>query len=177
VERGSDSSGDPGRGVRRGISILKDYIRPKRALRPSHATVRFETAPGVQLQHDWGQVETVLAGERCRVHFAGEHAGVLGGSPGVSLHSGGATSGTRKHGLRSSAEAAIETVAQTIYHPVGTARMGSDAASVVDPDLRVRGVDGLRVADASVMPTTIRGHTHAPSAMIGERCADLLLAH
>ncbi len=53
-----------------GISILKDYIRPKRTLRRSRATVRFETAPGEQLQHDWGQVETVIAGERCRVHFA-----------------------------------------------------------------------------------------------------------
>lgn len=53
-----------------GVSILKDYIRPKRALRPSRATVRFETGPGVQLQHDWGQVETLIAGERCRVHFA-----------------------------------------------------------------------------------------------------------
>jgi transposase len=53
-----------------GISTLKDYIRPKRVLCPSCATVRFETAPGVQLQHDWGRVETGLAGQRCRMHFA-----------------------------------------------------------------------------------------------------------
>jgi choline dehydrogenase-like flavoprotein len=52
--------------------------------------------------------------------------------------------------------------------------MGSDEASVVDPELRVRGVDGLRVADASVMPSTIRGHTHAPSVLIGEKAADLI---
>lgn len=52
------------------MSILRDYVRPKRALRASRATVRFETAPGEQLQHDWGQVETVIGGERCRVHFA-----------------------------------------------------------------------------------------------------------
>jgi len=52
------------------ISILKDYIRPKRALRASRATVRFETVPGVQLQHDWGEVLTVVGGERLRVHFA-----------------------------------------------------------------------------------------------------------
>ena len=52
--------------------------------------------------------------------------------------------------------------------------MGTDAASVVDPKLRVRGVSGLRVADASVMPTIIRGHTHAPAIVIGEIAADLL---
>jgi choline dehydrogenase-like flavoprotein len=71
-------------------------------------------------------------------------------------------------------ERALETCSHTIYHPVGTARMGIDESSVVDPDLRVRGVEGLRVADASVMPTIIRGHTHAPSVLIGEKAADLI---
>ena len=70
---------------------------------------------------------------------------------------------------------ALETAAHTIYHPVGTARMGTDAASVVDEQLRVRGVQGLRVADASVMPDIIRGHTQAPSMVIGEKAADLLV--
>lgn len=71
-------------------------------------------------------------------------------------------------------EKALNTLSHTLYHPVGTCRMASDDASVVDPQLRVRGVDGLRVADASVMPTIIRGHTHAPSVLIGERAADLI---
>ena len=49
-------------GYRGGLSILRDYIRPKRALRPGRATVRFETAPGQQLQSDWGEIETVIGG-------------------------------------------------------------------------------------------------------------------
>lgn len=72
------------------------------------------------------------------------------------------------------AEASLRHHSHTLYHPVGTARMGTDPTSVVDPELRVRGVQGLRVADASVMPVVIRGHTHAPSIVIGERAADLL---
>ena len=71
---------------------------------------------------------------------------------------------------------ALERHAHTLYHPVGTARMGRDPDSVVDPELRVRGVTGLRVADASVMPDVIRGHTNAPAIAIGERAAELIMA-
>lgn len=69
----------------------------------------------------------------------------------------------------------IRNRAETIYHPAGTCRMGNDAMAVVDAELRVHGIAGLRVADASIMPTLIGGNTNAPCMVIGEKCAAMII--
>ncbi len=88
--------------------------------------------------------------------------------------------GKDRHATPLDNDAALEQMirnrSDTVYHPVGTARMGNDDDAVCDPKLRVRGVAGLYVADASVMPRVVSGNTNAPSIMIGERCADFVKA-
>src|SRR5438445_4495151 len=87
---------------------------------------------------------------------------------GAELHPGTDTkddAGMRAH---------IAKFTETLYHPVGTCKMGNDSAAVVDSELRVHGVEGLRVVDASIMPTVVGGNTNAPTIMIAEKAADLI---
>ena len=69
----------------------------------------------------------------------------------------------------------VRAEAYTVHHPVSTCRMGTDALAVVDPQLRVGGIEGLRVADASVFPSIIGGNTNAGVVMVAEKAADMML--
>jgi choline dehydrogenase len=69
----------------------------------------------------------------------------------------------------------MRSSAETAFHPVGTCKMGQDPMAVVDEQLRVRGIEGLRVADGSIMPTLISGNTNGPCIMIGEKAAEMIL--
>jgi choline dehydrogenase-like flavoprotein len=151
-----------------GMSCHVCVLRPK-----SHGTLRLSSAnpldaPSIDpafLAHD-GDVATLLAGVKAA-------RAIMEGDPlaryrDEEIYTAAARSDD-------ALVQAIRNRADTLYHPVSTCRMGADEMAVVDPALRVRGIERLRVVDAAVMPTLIGGNTHAPTVMIAERAADLML--
>jgi choline dehydrogenase-like flavoprotein len=157
----------------RNVHLAPGYCVHVCVLRPkSRGMVRL-TGPNVhsaplidpQFLSDPNDIETLVRGTKLVRRIL--HARPMMAFAGCPLHDGDDAEDAE---LR----AVIRAHADTIYHPAGTCRMGGDSDAVLDPQLRVRGVDKLRVADASIMPTLVSGNTQAPSGMIGERAADLL---
>ena len=152
-----------------GFSCHACVLRPE-----SHGTVRLQSsdaraAPLIDpaFLSDRRDVELLMKGVRAMYRILA--------TPPIAGHKG-----RDRYPIDLDDDAALEQLirarADTIYHPVGTARMGSDEMAVCDPQLRVRGVAGLYLADASIMPKLVSGNTNAPSIMIGERCADFVKA-
>lgn len=151
-----------------GFSLHVCVLRPR-----SRGEIRLRSAdpmadPAIQPNYlaDPVDLETLVAGVRAARRILGAPA--FDAYRGRELFPGAAA--------RSDAaiEAFIRQRCETLYHPVGTCRMGVDGMAVVDPELRVRGVSGLRVVDASIMPTLIGGNTNTPTTMIAEKAADLI---
>ena len=95
-------------------------------------------------------------------------------SPGLAPFAGDPMIPDRELATDDQAEQLVSGKSESLYHPVGTCRMGTDRMAVVDPQLRVRDIEGLRVVDASVMPRIIRGHTNSPTVMIAEKAAEMM---
>jgi choline dehydrogenase len=153
---------------RTSITLLSTLIYPR-----SRGTLRLASndptaAPLIDFQYlaDPGDLEVLAEGsEMVREIMAGA---AFGGAVKEEIHPGASLKGQE---LRD----AILNRATSVYHGVGTCRMGVDELAVVSPDLKVRGIEGLRVCDASIMPSITGGNTNAPAIMIGERGADFVL--
>ena len=153
---------------RTALTVLSTLIYPR-----SRGTLRLASAdptaqPLIDFQYlaDPADLEVLAEGSEMTREIFGSAA--FGGAVKEEIHPGTAVRG---QALRD----AILNRATSVYHGVGTCRMGVDELAVVTPDLKVRGVEGLRVCDASIMPSITGGNTNAPAIMIGERGADLVL--
>lgn len=153
-----------GRGYSLHVCALRPHSRGE--VRLASADMRQAPLINPKFLSDERDLETLVAGSKISQRILSAPA--LAALRGRPIYGSGHDDDARLREL-------IRDHADTIYHPVGTCRMGGDADSVVDPQLRVRGVTGLRVADASIMPSLISGNTQAPVAMIGEKAADLIL--
>ncbi|WP_309650618.1 GMC family oxidoreductase N-terminal domain-containing protein [Nocardioides sp.] len=153
---------------RTSLTVLTTLIYPK-----SRGTLRLAssdptTAPLIDFQYLADNADLEVLGEGSEMVREIMGGAAFGGAVKEEIHPGAELKG-------SALRQAILNRATSVYHGVGTCRMGVDELAVVSPDLKVRGIEGLRVCDASVMPSITGGNTNAPAIMIGERGADLVL--
>lgn len=158
--------GEPGNGVTLGVVLLQPDSRGSVRLQSADPAVPPLIDPGFLTDPTGRDLRTAVAGVRAAQELLTrpELAQVVGEPllPGLFDES------------EQVLGALVRRHAETLYHPVGSCRMGAPGESVVDPQFRVYGTEGLRVVDASVMPVVPRGHTHAPTVMLAERAADLI---
>ena len=147
-----------------GATLLHPYSRGEIRLRSSNPL----DAPSIRANYfaDSRDMDVLLEGVKLSRTLAATKA--FSRYRGAELHPGPEAKDDRA--LR----AHVAGFTETLYHPVGTCKMGQDAAAVVDSELRVHGVEGLRVVDASIMPTVIGGNTNAPTIMIAEKAAEMI---
>jgi choline dehydrogenase len=147
-----------------GPTLLHPHSRGEIRLRSSNPL----DAPSIRANYyaDSRDMDVMLEGTKLARALAATKA--FAAFRGAELHPGPAANDD------AALRAHIAKFTETLYHPVGTCKMGQDAAAVVDSELRVGGVEGLRVVDASIMPAVIGGNTNAPTIMIAEKAADLI---
>jgi choline dehydrogenase-like flavoprotein len=152
-----------------GITLHVCDLLPRSRGRISLASPDPQTAPLIDPNYlaDPADGETLLAGLRLARRIVA--------APALARHLRAEILPGARTRLEAELLADIRARAETVYHPVGTCRMGRDDRSVVDPEARVRGVGGLRVADASIMPSIIAGNTNAATMMIAQNVADMIL--
>jgi choline dehydrogenase len=153
-----------------GFTVHACVLRPRSRGRIALRSARPEDAPSIRARYLTEAFDLEALLEAVRVSRDILHSAPFAPFRGPEIFPGNGVT------ARPKLEDVVRRKAETIYHPVGTCRMGNDAGSVVDPRLRVRGVEALRVVDASIMPTLIGGNTNAPVIMIAEKAAEWIAA-
>jgi choline dehydrogenase len=156
----------PGHGITIGAVLLQPKSKGSITLRSANPLEAPSIDPRYLSDPERQDVRLLVAGTRL--------AHRVMRSPALAPFAGEPMLPDRELATDAEIEALVREKSESLYHPVGTCRMGSDALAVVDARLRVRGLDSLRVVDASIMPQIIRGHTNSPTIMIAEKAADLM---